>query len=757
MKAFISHSSIQKDFAKKIAEQIGYDQCVIDMYDFSPAYRTMDEIVNKLDNSLIFIFLISHESIKSDWCRNEVRLAQQRVEQGKLKLFLPYIIDKEIDIEMIKKDFKWIVSVETYNLKLFRSPIMVARDLELKFRQIERGQYQSMRAIDEIFEGRNDKINEFQTKKSKKRKAKSLIISGRTGTGRHRFSQRCADDVGHRGYYFFENIDLPSNGLLSDFITQLNPVVELFSEEHLVDILRSEEKYQLDAAVELLNEIYKYQGRVRIVDNNIIVDYKSDLNNWFTRLISHPNLKEILGIFLISTTHMRSSYELDNMGIIAIRMPEFSREDREKILTRYLGYFSDEEYSDTDIAFFIDRLRQSPSQLVKIAEIIANNGIGEAKRNVESIRQEGDYRISDLLKSFKENDNAIDFLTLLAKTGMLSYDDIKMIYAEAYENIYPVLNELIIHSLIYETGVSSSLVRIDTAVGDYLIRIKRTIPKWLNDRLQAYLSDTVTHATSIAESPSLYMMRCKKAMEDGKFNLKNLLLPSIAMNHMISLYHSGHKYDDVVSFCHQLLDNDLPISLDEDLKQEILFWECLSFAHLHNREKFYERVHGITDQASNYFLKGFFKNKSEDYNGAIGDLTKALKINPSMNKAKREIVSSYIHLKQYDEAFKYAKENYETAPDNGYHITAYFHCLLLKRNRTHNDEQVMNKLIEHVHDSFLPDKKELECGMSILWKVRKPGQDRETLYKEVKDLQHNYRGHKYIQDVAKNCLTYLNR
>ncbi|MBD5396539.1 TIR domain-containing protein [bacterium] len=757
MKAFISHSSAQKDFAIKIAEQIGFDQCIIDTYDFSPAYRTMDEIIEKMNHSTILVFLISQESLKSDWCTNEIRLAQQRIEQGKLKLFLPYIIDPNIDINNVREKFEWIVSTETYNLKLFRSPIMVARDLNLKFRKLEREKSQ-YRDSDDIFEGRNDKINEFQSKKSKKRRAKSLIISGRPGTGRKRFCQRCADDVGYSNRYFFETISLPNSGQLSDFIIQLNPITNLFSEEKLKNILRSEESLQLDAAVKLLNEIYKYQGKIRIIDNNVIVDYKSNLSNWFVKLVNHPDLQSTLGVFLISTTHIRANLELSNEGIIAIHMPAFSREDREKILTRYLDHFGHTECSDEDIAFFVDKLKQSPSQLVKIASIIATSGLGEAKRNVEAIRQDGDYRIAELLNSIKDDNEAIGFLTLLANNiGTISYDDIKAIYGDNYEKISPTLEKLITHSLVYEIGASSSLIHIDPAIGDYLVRTKRQIPKWLNENLNTYLNDTIHHVTSIAESPSLYIMRCKKIMEDGRFNFKDLLLPSIAINHMISLYHSGHKYKDVVLLCHQLLDDDLPCSLDDEVRQEILFWECLSLCHLQMAEQFYNRVNSITDTASKFFLKGFFKNRTSDYKGAISDFQQALKINPSMNKAKREIVSSYMHLKLYEDAFKYAKENYEISPDNGYHITAYFQCLLLKRNRTTDDVAVMNKLIEHVHNSFLPDKDALESGMKLLWKVRTPNTDRSNLYNEIKEIQHNYSGHKYIKDITNYCLSYLNK
>ncbi|WP_294598334.1 hypothetical protein [uncultured Rikenella sp.] len=87
---------------------------------------------------------------------------------------------------------------------------------------------------------------------------------------------------------------------------------------------------------------------------------------------------------------------------------------------------------------------------------------------------------------------------------------------------------------------------------------------------------------------------------------------------------------------------------------------------------------------------------------------------------------------------EYAKENYKVAPDNSYHITACFQCLLCKHNRSKDDERIMHQLIEHVKESFIiPDKEEVETGMALLWKVRTPGQDRTQLYNEIKTIQKN--------------------
>lgn len=757
MKAFISHSSAQKDFVTEIAELFGRDNCIVDEYDFSPAYKTIDEIIEKISKAGAFVFLISQESLKSNWCETEVKKARQRVNDGKLKLFLPYIIDEDIDLSMVKEKYDWIVSEDTYNLKFFRSPKMIVRDLELKFRNIAREKFEAIKAPDEIFVGRNEQINEFQVKKSNKMKAKSLIISGRVGTGRHRFSQRCADEVGHIGKYFFEQIDLPKNGGLSELIALLNLSTGILSEEMINDILRSDENTQLVAAIDQINEIYRYQGRIRINDNNAIINYRSELVGWYRKLLDDARLKSLLGLYVISSTNLRASEESSNNTLIAIRMPEFTRTERKIILTSYLSHLTVNTFEEDIIDQCVEKLRQSPAQLVNIAHILAANGVGEARQCLDKFRDEGDIRISELLSIYEENENAKDFLSLISRTGMLGYEDIKAIYEDEYEGIKPIIEDLISRSIIYETGASGSMLVIDTVIGDYLIRIKSIIPKKIMKKLNRYLTNTAEHATSLTESPSLYMMRWKKIMEDGRFELKNLLLPSIAMNHLVSMYHSGEKYKAVVDFAQKLLDNDMTIFKGEEIRQEILFWECLSHAHLRQKETFYERVEGISDPANKFFLKGFFKNKSEDYEAAIKDFQRALERVPSMNKAKRELVTSYIKLKRYDDALKYAKENFEASKENSYHITAYFECILCKKGRSRDDELILEQLLGIVERSFLPNKEAIGKGMRMLRRVRTPGQDREELFKEIFEMEHSFPNDKYVKDIANKSRQYLGK
>lgn len=76
IKVFISHSSQQKDFVKELVGLIGRDYCIVDCYDFEPAYKTIDEICEKITQSTAFVLLISKDSLSSPWVTQEVSIAQ---------------------------------------------------------------------------------------------------------------------------------------------------------------------------------------------------------------------------------------------------------------------------------------------------------------------------------------------------------------------------------------------------------------------------------------------------------------------------------------------------------------------------------------------------------------------------------------------------------------------------------------------------------------------------------------------------------
>lgn len=68
-KIFLSHSSKNKDYVRPIFEYFGGDKCVFDEMTFEIGMQTLKEIFKGIDDTDIFVFFISNDSLESDWVR----------------------------------------------------------------------------------------------------------------------------------------------------------------------------------------------------------------------------------------------------------------------------------------------------------------------------------------------------------------------------------------------------------------------------------------------------------------------------------------------------------------------------------------------------------------------------------------------------------------------------------------------------------------------------------------------------------------
>lgn len=87
IKAFISHSSEQKQFVLDLVETLGRDYCIVDCYNFNSAYKTINEIYDKIEQSTVFVLLLSKAALDSEWVNEEIRYAKEKLEPRSLDRF----------------------------------------------------------------------------------------------------------------------------------------------------------------------------------------------------------------------------------------------------------------------------------------------------------------------------------------------------------------------------------------------------------------------------------------------------------------------------------------------------------------------------------------------------------------------------------------------------------------------------------------------------------------------------------------------
>lgn len=72
-KAFLSHSSVQKEFVQKIATDLK-TFAIIDSIAFEQGLKNIDEIIQHINNSDLFVIFISATALDSEWVANELSM-----------------------------------------------------------------------------------------------------------------------------------------------------------------------------------------------------------------------------------------------------------------------------------------------------------------------------------------------------------------------------------------------------------------------------------------------------------------------------------------------------------------------------------------------------------------------------------------------------------------------------------------------------------------------------------------------------------
>lgn len=188
IKVFISHSSAQKDFAQQLVELLGRDRCIIDCYDFESAYKTLDEIYSAIEESTVVAFLATKDSLSSEWCMKEIDYAYSHLKADQKQRLWPFVIDEKVTLDDMPN---WMVKDEAYNIKYFKSPKLLARDIEQKNRKIIWDKNPLIKDKETALVGRNEEINIFEEKilSSNYQNIRALFISGREGVGKASFAK----------------------------------------------------------------------------------------------------------------------------------------------------------------------------------------------------------------------------------------------------------------------------------------------------------------------------------------------------------------------------------------------------------------------------------------------------------------------------------------------------------------------------------------------------------------------------------------
>ncbi len=123
-KAFLCHSSQDKDYVRVVARRLGRAKVVFDELSFAAGHDFRDEIVVKLASSSLFVFFVSRASLGSCWVGYELDEASWQKTHGDLQGQLAIIIDSTVTFADLPR---WM---QRFRALIQPRPVQAAREIE---------------------------------------------------------------------------------------------------------------------------------------------------------------------------------------------------------------------------------------------------------------------------------------------------------------------------------------------------------------------------------------------------------------------------------------------------------------------------------------------------------------------------------------------------------------------------------------------------------------------------------------------------
>ena len=721
--AFLSHRSSHKDFVKKIVDVVKRDNCIVDEFDFYPATRTVDEIVRNLNHAPIFVLLISRDALDSDWVKLEMSKARQLYDTGKIKEFMPFIIEEDVKLEELPL---WITRDWSLNVKTITSPKIIGQFIVETQRKIRCNENRAYGNLVNTFIGRSNELDEFQRAMydSVLMPHRSLVVSGKPGSGRTRFIQKCIQDSS--GLSFIPEgfqIKLPQKSYIDNFILQLHEGLGL-SKESYEDILKLDPEHQIAKTVSYINQIINAHSFLLIEDEMSFVLYDGTISEWGKKIISHPAMIDSLKIFISSRVKPRSSELRAYPQIIHINLSTFTKEERKRLFVNYCRYY-DVQLCDGDVEWFVDRLQSSPQQLEYAVREIKSKNVIFTKKNIDDLIALGDEVFSRIFSWFKGNNKALTLARVLAEVDMVSFDLLEQLYEEDYPEIEKLINQFASLSIVGFYGNGGNNISLDSGVADYIRRSYLNLDPIMKSRIEEIIYNKIDVGEDDLGELSIFLCGLRKQLLSG--NGYAYIMPSIVISTVINLYDQG-EYELVKNICLHALEHSS--SYTNEPLQELYYRLCQVLARMKD-SNFFTYINKIQDISSKDFLLGFYYRYKENYPKAEQYLLKALSINPNMQVARRELVNVYLNQCEYGEALPLAKENYNRKPSNPYHIEAYFRCLVNNYPWDTETKDALERLLKEMKSIPSKRRDELLVSMQLEYFIKSRSHTKEEIKNEI--------------------------
>ncbi|BDD08533.1 hypothetical protein FUAX_09650 [Fulvitalea axinellae] len=695
-RAFLSHSSKQKNLVRNIANNLGKGQCVFDEFEFESGMPILGEILKGLKSTELFVLFISDDSLNSEWVQQEISEAKNILDNGYQKSIYPILIDRSLNVGDDKRIPSWL---KKYLLKAITDHFLITKKIKQRLRELSLEHNPSFKAKESLFVGRNEMLDQLESKiySIGDFKPHSIIVSGMVGIGRRTFLKNALKWV-KKIQEFYEPIyiTLDTKDSIEDFIIKVQDFEDRTSSESLEQLQSLSFEEKIEEAKSLLVKVKSSNEFIFIIDFGCVIKPSKKVANWYLKLIEDSQFKNLLTLNIVSRFRPSTNFLRKQKSVINFHLNTLSDKDTEKLFVKYLTLLG-HDLLEKDAQEVLSILNGVPAQTHYAVEFIHDYGIIEAKKNKQDIIDFGETQVFYLIESIRKKGNfEFDFLVLLSNFEFVSYEILYSII-EDEDKVNNTLEDFYIAGVFDLVGANKEYIKVHYPIADYLKRSKAKLKPEFRDKIRSFIKKFVTQSSHREEYDDIsqLLLNVKGAILEGHNLPEKYYIPSFILKTVVEHYYNG-KYRNVIKLIDKVLDKKR--RLDNDLIREFQYWLCLSLAR-EKDDRFEIEIQNISG-ADFYYLHGFYYRFIKRLGDSQYYLEKALQKNPNFQRAKRELVNVKLMKEDYQGALKLAKENYENQKLNAFHIQAYFICLTRKQYLSREDKLKINDLFKNMERSY---------------------------------------------------------
>lgn len=628
-KVFLCHASEDKEYVRIVAKKLTRAKVIFDEISFEVAADFRDQILKGLDDTSIFVFMVSRKSIEKIWCRFEIDNAQLKVMSGDISKCLSIIIDKTIPYEALPL---WMRKTKSI---IQTRPSQAIREIQnLLFSLLPD-------VLKRPYIGRHAEIEEV-SEKIALNTPHVFSIYGLDGIGRRSFLERiCQDYLSlHLGPFFLIDSNYTIDEvypLLLEEIADIGAIKEFSENISLFKNLSYNEK--IDEIVRGLELLCQDRNMPCFVDYGGMMNESGEFRDYIKKICQH--FSNNTDDFYCAFVHQRKvlfSHDIDSVCFSKIG----PLQDKETILLlRQLLNNAEIRNTSPQISILANAISGYPPAAYFALSYIKQYGIDVACESLCDIIDFNAKNFTPYLNTISFTDNEKLILTYMAAESPMPLDAIAIALDLPKETLAIEIKNLIdlclivVYDGVYSLSspIKNSITRLwglreSINYDDIAIRLSREYWKDENIAPSILVIDATIHAAVMAKKDiSVY----------GNFVSASTLL------RFATDFYRQKKWSLALDYSSRALKIDKNRTEAKILK----FKSCVQI------EQFDDAIVLLNELSSNkefFYLEGFWHKKRGEYSSAAISFKKALDTGDKSYSVYRDYADVLYRLRNYPEA-----------------------------------------------------------------------------------------------------------